>query len=119
MQKDKFSYDPDNDDLLVYKAGAKSSGSVALGDIILDYDSKKELVGLQLRNASKIIRDFVNKSHEEVESVLAHLESCKLDVKAKNNLVIIRLTLIGLKNELSPVFSVPRIEESSPALAYA
>lgn len=113
-QKFNFSYDQENDDLFLHKPRAKSRGSVELGDLILDYNSKKVLVGLQIMNASKIIKDF---SDEDVMEVLVGLKKCKVETIQKEGLLVIKIHLSSKQKEIVPVLSVPNISKSSPALA--
>ena len=102
-----------------YNPKSKSKGSVELGDLILDYNNKKELVGIQIMNASKLIKEMVDKKDSRIiKEVLNNLMECKLDIKVKNNLLIIKVYLLSESKELSPIISVPSIKESSPALAY-
>ena len=119
MQKFKFSYDRENDDLFLYNPKSKSKRSVEIGDLVLDYNSKKELVGIQILNASKFIKDFVDVKGSSIKDILNNLEECKVDVKAKSNMLIIKIYLHAKEKDLSPVISVPRIVEKSPALASA
>jgi len=120
MQKFNFSYDRENDDLFLFSPGSKSKGSVEMGDLILDYNSKKELVGLQIMKASKMLREMTGgKSRDLVSEVLNNLKECKVDIRVKNNLLIVKVYLSSKANEISPVISVPSIREPSPALAYA
>jgi len=61
MQKFNFSYDQDSDDLFLYSPKSKSKRSVEIGDLIFDYNSKKEFVGLQILGASKMLTDLTAK----------------------------------------------------------
>lgn len=119
MQKFKFSYDEGSDDLFLFSSASKSKGSIEIGDLILDFNSKKELVGLQIINASKFIQDVVGEQSFAIKDLLADLKACSVEVKVKSNLLIIKVCLASQAKEISPVFSVPRITETSPALAYA
>jgi len=119
MQKFNFSYDKENDDLFLFNPAAKSKGSVEFGGIVLDYGTKKELVGLQIMNAAKLIKDLVDVDAAEIKALLNNLKECKLDVKSKNNALIIKLHLSSAIKEIAPVLFVPSIQEQSPALAYA
>lgn len=108
-----------DDNLFLYNPKSKSKGSVELGDLILDYNNKKELVGIQIMNASKLIKEMVDKKDSRIiKEVLNNLMECKLDIKVKNNLLIIKVYLLSESKELSLIISVPSIKESSPALAY-
>ena len=118
MQKFNFSYDKEHDDLFLHRPDSKSKGSVEIGNLILDYNSKKELVGLQIMGASKVLQDLTNETARITKEVLSHLQECRLDAKAKNNLLIIRIFLNSKIKEISSVLSVPSIREPSPALVY-
>lgn len=118
MRKVNFSYDKENDDLFLSIPKSKSKGSVELGDLILDFNNKKELVGIQIMNASKFVNDLINEK-SNVKSILSTLKECKLEVKVKQNLLIIKIFLVSKIKEIAPVLSVPNIKSSSPALAYA
>ena len=117
MQEFKFDYDKENDDLFLYSGKSNSKGSIELGNIILDYNNKKELVGVELMGASEILKDLVNDKRESVEEVLNNLERCKADVKTKNKILIIKLFLVSKNKEITPTLSVPIIQKS-PALSY-
>ncbi|MCF7798839.1 DUF2283 domain-containing protein [Candidatus Woesearchaeota archaeon] len=116
MRKFEFSYDKHSDNLFLYDASSKSKGSIELGDLIIDYNVKKEIVGIQLINASKFLKDLV-KGATGIKSLLSHLRACKVDVKTRHNLFIINILLQGQDKELAPVLSVPNIVKQSPALA--
>ena len=49
MQKFNFDYDQNNDSLFLYLADQKSKGSVEFGDFVFDFNSKKELVGMEFQ----------------------------------------------------------------------
>lgn len=120
MQKFNFSYDKENDDLFLYSPNSKSKGSVELGDIILDFDNKKELVGIEIMGASQLIRDLMDEENQEfIGELLNDLKECKISVKMRDNLLMIRLFLISNTKEISPMLSVPTIQRTSPALGYA
>ncbi|MCK4670247.1 MAG: DUF2283 domain-containing protein [Nanoarchaeota archaeon] len=119
MQKFNFSYDKENDDLFLFSPKSKSKGSVELGNIIFDYNHKKELVGIQIMKASKLMKDMANVSTNVIKDVLNDLKDCKVDAKLKNNLLIVKIYLFSKSKKVSSVISIPRIVESSPALAYA
>lgn len=120
MQKFKFSYDEENDDLFLHSESSKSKGSVELGNLIFDYNSKKELVGIEILNASKVLGDLLSeeKTHT-LKDILTNLTECRIELNSRNKFLIIKIYLMGKNMELKPVLSVPKIDEISPALAYA
>jgi len=119
MQKFNFSYDKENDDLFLFSSKSKSKGSVELGDFVFDYNTKKQLVGIQIMNASNMFKDIVNESQSVIKKLLTNLEKCKVDIKPKNNILMIKIFLFSKLKEITPVIPVPSITESSPALAVA
>ena len=119
MQKFNFDYDSDNDDLFLSSPKSKSRGSVEFGNIIFDFNSKKQLVGIQLMNASTILGDMIKeKSIDDMKQFLEKLKDCCVDIKDNSNMLIVKFLLISDLQEIEPVLSVPKITESSPALAY-
>ena len=61
MKQFKFDYDVNNNDLFIYLEGKKSKGSIELGNFILDFDEKGDLVAIQILNISEILKKFFNK----------------------------------------------------------
>jgi uncharacterized protein YuzE len=118
MKKFNFSYDKKNDDLFLYNPDSKSKGCLELGEIIFDYNTKKELVGIQIMNASKILQEISEKEIIIIKEILSNLKESILDIKTKENMLIIKLYLISNLNKISPIISIPKIEKSSPSLAY-
>jgi hypothetical protein len=113
-----FSYDKENDDLFLYNPKAKSKGSVEMGDIILDMNSKKELVGLQIIHATNILKDAVNEEESSlVENVLQNLKECRVEIIMKNDFAIIKMCFLNGDHEVKPILTIPTIRESSTALA--
>jgi uncharacterized protein YuzE len=119
MSNFKFSYDKENDDLFLFDSDSKSRGSVELGNFVFDFDSKKNLVGVQIMEASTVIPEFLEDSKSGIREFLSSLKKCNVDIRLKNHLWIIKIALIGENQELKPIISIPEIRASSPALAYA
>jgi len=94
MKNYKFSYDKEFDDLFIFDSNSKSKGSVELGDIILDFNTKKEFVGIQLMNASRLLQDISGEIN--IDIILEHLKECRIETITKNNLLIIKIFLIRL-----------------------
>jgi uncharacterized protein YuzE len=66
----------------LYNPSSKSKGSVELGNIILDYNSKKEFRGIQIMNASLLIREITGERKDAVKNMLTGLKACKAGAKA-------------------------------------
>lgn len=118
IKKFNFSYDKEHDDLFLFNPESKSKGSIEIGDIIFDYNSKKEFVGLQLINASKILESISEKDLSTIKNVLDNLSGCTVEYVNNNNLLIIKINLLGKDKEINSSISIPNITESSPSIAY-
>jgi uncharacterized protein YuzE len=119
MQKFEFSYDKENDNLFLFNLASKSRGGVELGDLILDYDSKKQLVGIQIMHASSLIQDLITENIQTIRDVLCNLIECGVETRVKGNLMITKIFLNSNIRNISAILPVPNIQETSPALAYA
>ena len=118
MRKYNMSYDKEQDDLFLYNPIAKSKGSVEFGDLVLDYNYKKELVGIQMLHASKFLSDFIEMQDDKIKKFLQEVTACAVETRAKNNMLIIKIHFISKEKEITPVISIPSLTTSSPALVY-
>ncbi|MFT4309320.1 MAG: DUF2283 domain-containing protein [Candidatus Woesearchaeota archaeon] len=91
MKKYDFHYDSNYDSLFIHQLDRKSSGSIDMGDIILDYDSNEEFVGIQLLNASELISD--NTGETRIKSMLKNLTKCSIRTLDKKGIVTIVILL--------------------------
>jgi uncharacterized protein YuzE len=119
MVRYEFSYDKFNDDLFIFDSISTSKGNIEIGNIILDLDSKKNIVGMQILNASDTIKIITNENISIIKKLLSNLVSCKIDIRKKNNFILINFILISNEKELSSSLSVPYIKENSFSLAYS
>lgn len=116
MQKFNFDYDSENDDLFLYNPQSKSKASIEIGDLVLDYNTKRELVSIEIMNASKMLTSV--KGGISAKKALLALVSCKIEAEQKKNILMIRLYLKSKDREIAPqVLYVPNIKKPSPALA--
>ena len=111
MKEFKFSYDESNDDLFVYLDGAKSSGAIEFGNLVMDFDEKENLVAIQIINASEFISKLVSKIIE-----ISKIVSIKAEVINFRNIAGLKLKIRTEKDEVSSNILVPRIKQHSPAL---
>ncbi|MFH1065316.1 MAG: DUF2283 domain-containing protein [Nanoarchaeota archaeon] len=117
MQKFNFDYDGENDDLFIYSSHSKSKASVEIGDLTLDYNTKKELVAIEIMNASEMLKSSV-KPGSSIKQALSGLVSCGMQVEPKNNMLMIKIFMKSKASEIAPqVLYVPHIKKPSPALA--
>ncbi len=119
MAKFNIDYDQESDDLFLY-GEKKSKGSIEIGDIVLDFDDKGALVGIELLNAIQFLRNSVSEEGKSQidKNFLSNLIKCEVDAKRQNNFLFIKIQLIGKKAKISCPINAPLIEETSPALAY-
>jgi len=118
MKEFEFSYDRDNDDLFIFRRDSKSKGSVELGNLILDFDYKKNLVGIEIINATEYLSEVLNLSRERVREILCTLKKCNVRTKLYGNAILILIILQGEKEEKNIALTVPDIRQKSPAVLY-
>lgn len=120
MHKLKFDYDRKYDDLFMHITGAKSDESVVFGDLVLDFDKKKNLVGIEFTNASRFVSSITfSKDVAAVKALLSGLRECSMEMIQEKGILIIRIRLASKDAELSPIISVPYDSEIIPAVACA
>lgn len=113
IQKFKFDYDTKNDSLFIYSPNSKSKASITIADLVIDYNSKKEICGLEILNTSKFLKES-----KLTKEKLNKISECKIEIIPKNNFLTIKLILIlESKEEIFAPILVPSIQEFSPAAA--
>lgn len=119
FRKFNFDYDVENDSLFLYDPKSKSKASIEIGDFIIDFNSKKEISGIELLNASAFFRDLKDEQITVNKELLSEIQECGVDITSKGNFIVIKLILVfKSKKKLSTPVYIPSINEPSPALAY-
>lgn len=113
MKDFKFSYDEDNDDLFVYLSNAKSEGSVEIGNFILDFDKKENLVAIQILEASKVLKKLMSKIME-----ISKIKQFRADIINFRNMAMIKMEIISDSGKEPAMIAIPRIKRESPALSF-
>jgi len=109
IKKFKFDYDYENDSLFIYSS--KSNASITIADLVIDYNSKKEICAIEILNTSKFLKES-KLSKEKLKKLL----ECNIEIISKNNFLTIKLILIlESKEEIFAPILVPSIKEFSPA----
>ncbi len=119
LKKFDFDYDFENDSLFLYDSKSKSKASVEMDDVIIDFNSKKEVSAIELLNASNFFRGMDFEGDEILDKeMLDSIKECKIDVIAKSNFLVIKLLLVfkSMRTLVAPLI-VPGIHEPSPAAA--
>jgi uncharacterized protein YuzE len=114
MEKFNFSYDSENDDLFVYLKERKSVGAVELGNFILDFDKKGDLVAMQILNVTEVFSKILSKMIE-----VTKIKEIKLNIINFRNMDAIRFSVSDDNNyEEKTNILIPHIREKSPVLSY-
>lgn len=112
MEKFKFSYDSESDDLFIY-LDKKSAGAVELGNFILDFDEKGDLVAIQILNITEILTKFFSKIKEA-----SKINEIRTEIINFRNIEGIKFKIIAEGEEETANFLIPHIKEKSPVLEY-
>jgi len=113
MKDFKFDYDQENDDLFIYLEGCKSAGAVELGNFVFDFDDHKNLVSIEIMEASKTLSKLVSKILE-----LSKIKAIRADIINFRNMTAIKVDITTNSEKASAVITIPNIKESSPSLSY-
>ncbi len=113
MQKFNFDYDLENDDLFIYLEGKKSSGAIELGNFVLDFDDKGDLVAIQIINASEVFKKILSKVTE-----INNLKKIEADIINFRNMEAIKFRVLTDSDEETVNILIPHIKEKSPVLTH-
>ena len=83
MKKTIAEYDAVSDSLAIQVASKKSSFSIENGEVVIDFDAKKEVVGIEFMNASKLLSLIAQK--EVSKDSLKAMKNCKLVMSKTKN----------------------------------
>lgn len=113
MKKFNFNYDSESDDLFVYLDGKKSSGAIELGNFVLDFDDKGDLVAIQIINASEVFKKILSKVTE-----INNLKKIEVDIINFRNMEAIKFRVLTDSKEETTNILIPHIKERSPVLTH-
>ncbi len=113
MEKFNFSYDLESDDLFIYLEEKKSAGAIELGNFVLDFDSKGDLVAIQILNISEILNRFFSKIKEA-----SKIKEVRTEIINFRNIEGIKFKITADGQEETANFLIPHIKEKSPVLKY-
>ncbi|MBS3123621.1 DUF2283 domain-containing protein [Candidatus Woesearchaeota archaeon] len=113
-----YDYDSENDSLFLYDPTSKSKSSIELDDLIIDFNSKKEISGIEILNASSFFKSLDIEMLEASTDLLKTIRGCKIDIITKSNFLVIKFMLLFEEDKkLAATAMIPTISEPSPALA--
>lgn len=113
MENFRFNYDEENDDLFAYKEGGKSAGAVELGNFVLDFDEKGNLVAMEILDASKVLAKVLSKIMK-----LANIKEIKVNIANLRNMAAIKFEITTDSDRESANILIPHIIEKSPVLSH-
>lgn len=113
MEKFNFDYDSENDDLFVYLEDKKSSGAVELGNFILDFDDKYNLVAMQILNVSEVFSKILSRIIE-----ISKIKEIRMEIINFRNMDAIKFKISDNNTEENANILIPHIREKSPVLKY-
>jgi uncharacterized protein YuzE len=117
IKKFKFDYDYENDSLFVYDPKTKSKASVELDDLIIDYNTNKEVSAIELLNASDFFKNITAGNVLLSKDNLKDIIDCSIDIIPKNNFFLIKFIFtLKSKEKITAPILVPTICEPSPAI---
>jgi uncharacterized protein YuzE len=103
MRETFFDYDPENDSLFIYKK-TKIKGSVEIGDIIVDISTDGKIKGIEMLNASEILKNLGLKNPKEI---LNNIKSVSIRAIYKTDSIIVYYSIISKAREVSSSIAVP------------
>jgi uncharacterized protein YuzE len=113
MKKFNFSYDAGNDDLFIYLGRKKSSGAIELGNFILDFDEKGDLIAIQVINVSQVFSKILSKMIE-----VSNIKEIQVEIINFRNMDAVKFKIISEDFEENTNILIPHIKEKSPVLTH-
>ena len=112
-----FDYDPENDNLFLYNPKSKAKASIEIDDIVIDFDSKKQLSAIEITNATKILSTLIKEKNTIKKTMLRDIKTCKIEIIKQNNHLVIRLFITLKSKKIFTPLIIPSIIEPSPSIA--
>ena len=91
LRKFNFDYDFKNDSLFLYDPKSKSSSSIEMDDLIVDFNVKWNVSGIELLNASKFLSTFDFKGINK--NTLKDIHYSKIDFVKKSCFIMVKIFL--------------------------
>ena len=107
MKENILDYDEENDILFIHRKDIKTKGSVEVmgGEIIIDFSKDKEVVGIEIMNASELLKNF-----DITKDVLSKVIAGGMKVSQQRNVLFLTIILKMPKNvEKEAILTVPSL----------
>lgn len=114
IRKFAFDYDPEHDNLFLYNPKSKSKASIEIDDIVVDFNSKKQLSAIEIANATVILKSLLKDKPAINKKMLQEIKDCKVEIIKQSNHIIIRLLIILKSEQIFAPLIIPTITEPSP-----
>lgn len=111
----KVDYDSGEDILFAYNSSVKSSGSVELGELVIDLDRAGEIVALEVFNASSYLSELTNKRISK--ELLKKMEKALVSFTARGGTTIIKIFLQVEKETVPATIAIQNMHYKSPIMA--
>lgn len=105
FKKFGFDYDPKGDSLFLYDQKSRSKASIQINDLILDFNSRKEISGIEILNASVFFKGL-SPGRNITKKILEEIQECKVDISQKESFMVIKISLFFRSEK---AFSTPVI----------
>jgi len=117
MKNNILDYDIENDILFIHRKDVKTKGSVEImgGDIIMDFSKDKEVVGLEIMNASEFLKNF-----NITKNMLSQALAGDIKIVQQRSVLFITIILKMPKNiEKEAILTVPSLVSRPSPVALA
>ncbi len=94
IRKLKYKYDESNDLFYVYKKDTQVYSNVMIGDFHLEFSKERELIGIEIANASELLKEFGIK-----KETLEDIDKVELRVVVSNNSFLVFVGIKGKNQE--------------------
>ncbi len=113
-----YDYDSESDSLFLYDPKSKSKSSIEIDDLVIDFNVRKEVSGIELLNASTFFKSIKIKNNFISKEILKTITSSKVKITSKENFIVLVFMLEFKSKDIfeAPIY-IPQIHESSPAIA--
>lgn len=105
ISKLKFYYDDLNDLLYAYKDNSSVYSNVMIGDFHLEFNKAGELVGIEILNASDILKEY-----DIPKKILENIEKVNLKVVSSGNSLLVFLMIYSMDQEKSATITMNNLE---------
>jgi uncharacterized protein YuzE len=106
----KSKYDEERD--VLYINEGKSVESIPKGGFILQLNSNREVVGVEILNASEVIADLTDISIEEATELLKNIQSAEKKINQAGNF---QLVAVIIKSEMNGEKVTQSVSLETPA----